>query len=190
MEQRIEHLGAEYTAFPKLSLKTGHCEGRAALHRQSVFIKDPGLVLWRRTAQWYYFATETSSVSSIPDVTNLNWKARWQQRVTQISMALKQASLIPPCNLFIGFFSFFISDLLQSVHHTYVRPTRGHKQGTAGAKTVQLQSIAYWPVTAGAIKQNTVESYADITSLIFIWYPNHTELKRPRVNMTSTSGTC
>lgn len=51
MEQRIEHLGAEYAAYPKLSLKTGHCEDKAALHRQSVFIKDPGLVLWRRTAQ-------------------------------------------------------------------------------------------------------------------------------------------
>lgn len=123
---------------------TEHHEGKTALHGQSVFIKDPWVVLWRRRAQWYYFASEMSSVSSTPDVTNLNWRTRWQWRVTQISLAFKQAS---PTRLCYGFF-----DSLQSVHHTYVRPTRGYKQGTAGAKQRQ-SSCSTLPTDQSLLEQ-------------------------------------
>lgn len=109
----------------KQTAATEHCEGKAALRGWPVLENDPRVAL----------RGGRGSLSSTLDVTGSvsNWWTRWQRRATLISLAFKQASLtqLRGCFLFLQF------HFNQTVHHTYVRSTRGNKQRTAGAKPRQ-----------------------------------------------------
>lgn len=135
-------------------------------------MKDPWVVLWRRTAQWYCSASEMSSVSSTPDVTEPNWWTRWQRRATQISLAFEQASLTPPHGC-------FFNSLLSELSLTLMSRPPGDISGGQQVQSQGSPAAAVYLLTSHCWSNKPKQCgklHSDIRSLIFIWYPNHTAL--------------